>query len=153
MSRSKWSARRKSLAIGLAVVGVAGLSLASASQLGFNWTSSTFQAGTVPTVTTDCQLSADKITAGYAAPTFTSTQSTPWSVQTITFSGIDQACNAKNFEVAYSTTSGSTVWVQLPGGTGSVSATSSTLSSNVITVPLPTVDVASITGWALTIHS
>ena len=153
MSRSTWSTHLKSLAIGLAVVGVAGLSLASASQLGFNWTSSTFQAGTVPTVTTDCQPSGEKITAGYAAPTFTSTQSTPWSVQTITFSGIDKLCDTKNFEVAYSTTTGPTNWVQLTGGTGVVTATSSTLSSNVITVTLPAVDVASITGWALTIHS
>lgn len=152
MSRT-WSTRRKSLAIGLAVVGVAGLSLASASQLGFNWTSSTFQAGVVQTVSTDCQAAADKITAAYAQPTFTASQTAPWSVKTVTFTGIDKACDTKNFEVAYSTAAGATTWTQLSGATGAVAATNATPASNVITVNVPAVDLATITGWALTIHS
>ena len=152
MSRT-WSTRRKSLAIGLAVVGVAGLSLASASQLGFNWTASTFQAGVVPTVSTDCQPSTEKITAAYTAPQWTGGSTSPWAVQSITFTGVDKACDAKNFDVAYSTAAGASTWTQYASASGKVVATSTTPGSNTVTVTVPSVDLASITGWALTIHS
>ena len=154
MSRSKWSARRKSLAIGLAVVGVAGLSLASASQLGLNWTPSVFQAGSV-SVTSDCQISGHLITGAFSAPTFAAGKTTPWTVGSAVFSGVDSACNGKTFEVAYTTAAGGTTWSQLAVTPSTVTATDATTpANNKITVPIPsTLDPNSITGWALTIHS
>ncbi len=146
MSRSKWSARRKSLAIGLAVLGVAGLSLASASQLNMSWGSQTFQAGNV-TVKTDCQ--ADPITVTYAQPTFLGTQTNPWTIANVNFVGIDTACNQKQFDVAYQTNG---AWQQATTTPGTVTATGAT-TTNMITTALPAgTDPSTITAWALTIH-
>lgn len=154
MSRSKWSTRRKSLAIGLAVVGVAGLSLASASQLGLNWTPSVFQAGSV-TVNSDCQTAGHAITGGFTAPTFTAGKTTPWTIASAVFSGVDSTCNGKTFEVAYTTAAGGSTWSQLAVTPSTVTATDATTpANNKITVPIPsTLDPNTITGWALTIHS
>ena len=146
MSRSKWSTRRKSLAIGLAVVGVAGLSLASASQLTMNWGQQTFQAGNV-TVKTDCQTTP--ITVTYDSPTFLGTQTNPWTIANVNFVGIDATCNQKTYEVAYKVGTGA--WTQTTPTSGTVSATGTT---NTITTALPAgVDPSTITAWALTIHS
>ena len=145
MSRSTWSTRRKSLAIGLALVGVAGLSLASASQLTMSWGQQTFQAGNV-TVKTDCQTSG--ITVSYDSPTFLGTQTNPWTIANVNFVGIDKACDQKKFDVAYKTTGD---WQQATATSGTVSAAGTT---NSITTALPAgTDPSTITAWALTIHS
>lgn len=145
MSRSKWSTRRKSLAIGLAVVGVAGLSLASASQINFNWNTQSFQSGSVPTVMSDCQKST--VGVAYGTPAFSSTG---WTVSNVTFSSIDTACQGKTYEVAYSTSS-SNGWVQT--GLTTASAKVDTTGSIAVALPSGVTDPSTITGWALTIHS
>lgn len=153
MSR-KWSTRRKSLAIGLAVVGVAGLSLASASQINFDTTGATFQAGSV-SVKADCQ-GATPVTVKYATPTFTSSATTPWTVANETFGTVDAKCSGLTYDVAYTTAAGGqSGWVS--AGTGTVpSVTAPSSASIVVATPSASgvaVDVNTITGWALTIHS
>ncbi|WP_182113066.1 MULTISPECIES: hypothetical protein [unclassified Actinotalea] len=79
------SARRKSAAIALAVVGVAGLSLASASTL--NVSGGTIQAGTTTSASCDADGVQAKFTSSYAAaPT------NAYKADTLTISGIDAAC-------------------------------------------------------------
>ena len=85
------SNRRKSAAVALAILGVAGLSLASASQL--NLTSTTVQAGSV--VVADCQPTSTPIAVTYT----TSFTSPDYKVATVKLAGIDAACNGKALEV------------------------------------------------------
>src|SRR5665647_3554723 len=73
------STRRKSAAIALAVIGVAGLSLAAAATLSVN--SATVQAGV--SVFTDCQPAATPITVGYTTAYSAST----YKVTDVTLSG------------------------------------------------------------------
>ncbi len=157
MSR-KWSTRRKSLAIGLAVVGVAGLSLASASQINFDASSTTFQSGSV-SVNADCQGAAN-VTVQYAAPTLSTTATNPWSVQNVSFGAIDPNCAGLTYDVAYTTTASTagnlSGWVEATSGKvpAVVSpATTSSFSINAPSTAAGAVDVNTITGWALTIHS
>ncbi len=85
------SKRRKSAAIALAFVGIAGLSLASASQL--NLTGGTLQAGQI---TADCQ------TSGAIGVSYTSAWDATnkyYAVSAVSFSNVDAACNGKNLEV------------------------------------------------------
>lgn len=144
MSR-KWSTRRKSLAIGLAVVGVAGLSLASASQLGLNWNSAVYQSGQTVAVDAVCQSGA--VQAAYDAPVFTPAASgSPWVVSQVKFTGVDPKCAGKTVEVSYKV-SATGQWQ-----TDAV-PTSAKVSGTSITVPIPsTASSDTITNWALTIH-
>ncbi len=132
--------RRKAIAVGLAIVGVAGLSLASASQLNLSWAGQ-FQAGNV-TVSGECQSSA--VAVAFSAPTFDGTTTNPWKVPNITFSSIDAACATQGakYSVAYKTTGD---WKTLATGNA---------AAGVLTVAAPSgVDPASITGFALSLHS
>ena len=93
---------RKGLAVGLAVLGVAGLSLASASQL--NLTSNgTAATGTV-SVDATCQKAATgAVTAKYKTPTLGTTGYAPSEVQ---LSNIDPDCAGKTVRVAWKTATG-----------------------------------------------
>ncbi|GEM_PF-438284 len=143
---SKKNNRRKVMAVGLAIVGVAGLSLASASQLNLSW-SGNFQTGTVA-VNASCQPAATPITTSFATPTFDGTVTAPWKVANVTFSGVDAACATKKYEAAYKLASGD--WVKFtPASAPSVGAAGGSL-----TVALPTgVAPDTIAQFALTIYS
>ncbi len=82
------SKRRKSAAIALAFIGVAGLSLASASTLGI--TPGTLQAGTQDL--TNCQTG--NVTAKVAAGTY-SASLVGFQSGSVTISGISAACGGK----------------------------------------------------------
>lgn len=77
------SARRKSAAIALAVVGVAGLSLASAAQL--NVTADTIQAGSAPQA--NCQ-GATPVDVNFDS----GWDGTRFAVTSVAISGVAQAC-------------------------------------------------------------
>ena len=135
---TKQKNRRKAIAVGLAVVGVAGLSLASASQLNLTWAGQ-YQAGNV-TVSGECQAST--VAVAFSTPTFAAAQTNPWTVSNVTFTSIDAACAGKKYAVAYKTTGS---WVELTSGTA---------ATGVLTVAAPTgVDPSSITGFALSISN
>lgn len=133
---------RRIAAIVLAVVGVAGLSLASASQINLGWGSGQIQAGNVA-VDAGCQGTAP-VSVSYGAPTFTTSSTNPWTGSTVDLTGIAAACSGENFELAYST-NGQTTWTRL-GSAGTVSGTS--ISANIASISAP----ESITHWALTIY-
>ncbi|UJP40952.1 hypothetical protein [Cellulomonas palmilytica] len=133
---TKKNNRRKALAVGFAIVGVAGLSLASASQLNLSWAGQ-YQAGNV-TVEGECQESP--ISVAFSAPTFASGTTNPWTVQSVTFSSIDADCDGKQYRVAYKTNG---AWVALADGAA---------ATGVLTVSAPAgVDPSTITGFALSI--
>ncbi len=87
------SARRKSAALALAVVGIAGLSLASASQLTVN--GGTIQAGTTTTASCD----ADGVAAKFASSWSTAAPA-GYKADTVTISGIDAACAGGDMKVS-----------------------------------------------------
>ena len=82
---SKSTNRRKSIAIALAVLGVAGLSLASAAQLDLSGTASV-QTGMLA-LTADCQTTTIPVT--FDVPTRTGAT---YESGTVTLSKIDSAC-------------------------------------------------------------
>lgn len=92
---------RKGLAVGLAVLGVAGLSLASASQLQLS-SAGTAQTGTV-NLDAACQKSGP-VTAKYATPTLVS--ATGYASSAVTLTNIDAACVGKTIRVAWKGTTG-----------------------------------------------
>lgn len=92
------SARRKSAAIALAVVGIAGLSLASAATLNVN--GGTIQAGATVDATCDLTGVDVKFTSGWAASAY--------NVTAVTVSGIDQACIDEGTSVGVNVTGATT---------------------------------------------
>lgn len=143
---TKKNHRRKVLAVGLAIVGVAGLSLASASQLNLSW-SGNFQTGSVE-VDASCQPSTSPITTSFSTPSFDGTTTTPWKVSNVTFSGVSIDCANKKYEAAYKLATGD--WVKLTGS----SAPSVGVNGGALTVALPSgVSADSIAQFALTIYS
>ncbi|GCD19089.1 hypothetical protein CTKZ_06510 [Cellulomonas algicola] len=133
---------RKGLAVGLAVLGVAGLSLASASQL--NLTSNgTAATGTV-SVDATCQKAATgAVTAKYKTPTLGTTGYAPSEVQ---FSNIDADCQGKTIRVAWKTASGS--YTELTPKTLTAPHTTATL----VAFALPAgVDYNTISSFAVSI--
>ncbi len=126
--------RRKTLAVAIAVVGVAGLSLASAAQLTLNGGDSNLvQAGTADLTATLCQASEIDVT-------FTLDGATPGDLGTAADFGyaagadallldeIDAACAGKNLKVALGTDAGALV-----GSEYSASA-----AAGALTLPLTT---------------
>jgi hypothetical protein len=115
--------RRKSAAIALAVIGVAGLSLASASTLGID--AGTLQAGTK--VLTDCQTG--NVTAKVAAGAYDATLA-GFKAGDVTVSGINVAangCTGKSISVALLDASDAQIGTTL---TGSIAAASVTLTNS-----------------------
>ncbi|RYV51244.1 hypothetical protein [Pengzhenrongella frigida] len=145
----KLSTTRKGLAIGLAVVGIAGLSLASAAQLNLTGpTTGTLQAGVATIVNADCQTSPISVT--FAAPVRTGKV---YKSESIDITGIDAACSGKNYKL--SVLNGSDVLVITPeqGGTVAtvVAPAKSALSVNISGLTATSVDT--IKSVALTIYS
>ena len=91
--------RRKSAAVALAVLGVAGLSLASASTL--DLTGGTLQAGV--TDLTNCQTAP--IAVGFGQPALSGGV---YKVSTVTLSSVDAACKGKNVRVTLLNATGGT---------------------------------------------
>jgi hypothetical protein len=144
---------RKSAAIALAIVGVAGLSLASAAQLTVN--SSTLGAGT--SVVASCD---DSITVGYST-TYNTTKNV-YETNGLNLSGVNvAACNGLKYSVqltqggpsvagspAVSVITGS----QVTGGTLSVT-TLGTDAAGTATISVPAADASIVTGVAIVIYS
>ena len=84
--------RRKSAAIALAVIGIAGLSLASASTL--DLTGGALQAGV--TSLNGCQPETDAVTVGFGAPSFAGGE---YGVSSVVLKGIDAACKGSTVKV------------------------------------------------------
>lgn len=123
--------RRKSAAIALAVIGIAGLSLASASTLGID--AGTLQAGTK--VLTDCQTG--NVTAKVAAGAYDATLA-GFKAGNVTVSGINVAangCSGKTISVALLDNAnaqiGSTLTGSITGASVTLTNSGSALAANV----------------------
>lgn len=115
------SKRRKVAAISLAVLGVAGLSLASAATLNLN--GGTLAANTV--VVASCQPTATAIKVGFGN-TFKSSASTPgYDVSGVSLSAVDAACAGKSVKADLIDAAG----VSLGQVTGTATTGTTTLSA------------------------
>jgi hypothetical protein len=148
MASTKSKKSRKGLAIGLAILGVAGLSLATASQLSLS-NAGKFQSGAVA-INADCQ-GTTTIPVAFSTPTLNTTTGI-YSAASITFSGVKSTaaeCGNLTYDVAIKTTG-----LYAAAATGTVPVTVGAGSTSVLTVAIPAGTVQSdITGVSLTIHS
>jgi len=144
---SKSKKTRKGIAVGLAVLGVAGLSLASASQLNLTGVDAV-QTGAV-TVSAACQTST--IAVSFAAPTQTSGA---YASSKVTFTKIDQACAGKKYKVAFTTVlSGTTAYTETTEATLPATIAAGGVAYDVTLPTLPTGAKADdVTKIALTIY-
>lgn len=121
---SSASNRRKASAVALAVVGLAGLSLASAATL--NLSGSTLAANTATVAS--CQPATTPVTVGFATA-FTVATSPSYKVTTVRLTSVDAACAAKDVrvtllgagdavlgEVAGTAATGTTTLASVPAG-------------------------------------
>lgn len=138
----KFSTTRKGLALGLAVVGIAGLSLASAAQLNLSSTHKV-QTGSVKLIA-DCQTSP--ITVSFAVP---DAQVTLYKPASMTVGPIDPACLGYNYKMTPLGTNGS----MMPYGEGNEGGYGY-VTSGVITMDFTkkNFDTNNIDGVALTIY-
>lgn len=144
MASSKFSTR-KGLAVGLAVLGVAGLSLASASQLNLQRTGTT-ETGTV-NVDAACQKAVTgAVTVKYATPALGTTGFAPADVQ---FTNIDADCKGKTIRVAWKTASGAYTALGTPQTLSAALTTASVVS---FALPAAT-DYNTIASFAVSIDS
>ncbi|HEX5332074.1 MAG TPA: hypothetical protein VFW79_05465 [Cellulomonas sp.] len=138
---SKSTNRRKSIAIALAVLGVAGLSLASAAQLNLTGTASV-QSG-ILAVNADCQSAP--ITVTFSAPVRTGTT---YASAAVNLAGIDNAvgkCVGKNYKLALLDSGNALV-------TGTTEQTG-TIAASTLSVVIPSGQDNAIKTVALTIYS
>lgn len=122
------STRRKSAAIALAVVGVAGLSLAAAAQLNVNAGS----LGADNSVVTACQASAITVAFAPGAPV-----AGVYGATQVTLGGIAASCNNHSYRVQATGAAGVALGTEAVGSTG-LGAT--------LVVPLAGVDAADVEG-------
>ncbi|WP_188042914.1 hypothetical protein [Changpingibacter yushuensis] len=143
-SSSRINNRRKGAAVLLAAIAARGIGFGAASQLNLSW-NGTYQAGSV-TVDSNCQATGQDITVGFSDPIFNAAVTLPWTISTIQFADVSDACNTKSYSVAYQS-SGSDEWTEL------VSGQTLNLSNGAFDVDLPSsVDPQEITNVALTIY-
>ena len=128
MATKKKNNSRKALAVALGIMGIAGLSLASASQLTVN-TSSEVGAG-VKAFGDNCQGSTP-VTVSYAYATNALAGTTGYGITTVTVSGIATACNAKLITLGLTNATGATLYTSpataIAGTTATVTATASNI--------------------------
>ena len=139
---SKSTNRRKSIAIALAVLGVAGLSLASAAQLDLTQTNSVQSASLA--LNADCQGTA-AITVTFAPP---ARAGGAYFSNYVTLSGIDSStsgCFGKKYKLALLDKDGGVV--------GTEQATTTTISASTLTYPLTVGQDTIVRTVALTIYS
>ena len=127
--------RRKGLAVALAVVGVAGLSLASASQFSLT-TDSNLQAGVQDLA--DCQPVGDEIGVEFGSPTWTAGE---FRVSSATLSGVDDACVGLDY-----------TFVVLDGDTALATVTGEVPAGGTIATTFASQDAEAVDGFALTIY-
>jgi len=125
------STRRKAAAIAIAVIGVAGLSLAAAAQL--NITSDSLGAGSIDVGACD----TDGIAVDYTV--------LGANVTEVLLSGVAAACDTDDFSVTLTGTSGT---LQTVSGALSLTGTTATI----VLAAAPVVPVASVTGVSIVIH-
>jgi hypothetical protein len=112
------STRRKSAAVALAFIGIAGLSLASAAQLNVN--SASLGAGS--SVVASCDT--DGIGVSY-----TNTYSTTgYNVTGVTLTGINAACAGLNYKVQLTTTGGAVLGTEATGTLSNPAATTQAIT-------------------------
>ena len=131
------STRRKSAAIALAVIGIAGLSLAAAAQLNVN--SSTLGAGS--TIVAACDTTGIDVNYTVLGS----------NVTEVKLSNVDAACNTDPYAIQLLTGTSPT---QTPLGAEVVGASLAVVTGNV-TIPLGVGNaqpVASVTGISIVIH-
>jgi len=138
MATKKKNNSRKALAVALGIMGVAGLSLASASQL--NITPST-EVAMGSAVFAECDTAVG-ITYGYDAA---------YKINSVTITGIADACVGKpmQFSIVNNTTTGSPII-----GAGTMSAWTTTVADNnsyKVTIASPVVPLTSDLGAATVI--
>jgi hypothetical protein len=92
---SKSTNRRKSIAIALAVLGVAGLSLASAAQLNLTGGASV-QSGVTPVINQDCQTK--DINVKFSDPV-RAAGSSVYSSASVIVSGIETSCGGHKYKL------------------------------------------------------
>ncbi len=128
--------RRKSAAIALAVIGIAGLSLASASQLDLS--GGTLQAGT--TDLTDCQPVGTPVVAEMSAGAFV--DGTGYEASDVSLTGIDGSCDGKQIEAVLLDS----------GGNALTTSASAAISGTSASVSVPTgIAAVSVEGIAVVI--
>ena len=132
------SKRRKTAALALAFVGVAGMSIASAAQL--NLGSSSLGAGT--TVVASCQPAETPIAVNFES-TFTPGSDAEYKASSLNLSSIDAACNGLDYKVTLTDADGSVIGSE---ATGTVSGTS-------VTIPLSDVSAKDVHNVSVVIHS
>lgn len=128
MAQKKKNNSRKALAVALGVIGIAGLSVASASQLTVT-PSNEAQIGT--NVFQSCD--ADGVTVDYAY------NSTTFNLTTLTVAGIDAACSGEPIQYSLKNAAGTV----LTSGAATVAGASSTFNITA-TIPVST-DLGDIT--------
>jgi len=128
---------RKGLAIGLAILGVAGLSLASASALNLTGTPQ-LQAGVINVA--GCQSSS--IAVAFATPTISGGV---YQSANVTLTSFDAACTtaAAKFKVAFLDSTGAVVQ----------ETTAASVTTGVATVPLTTATAANVSKVAVTVFN
>ena len=134
------SNRRKTAALALAFVGVAGLSIASAAQL--NLGTGSLGAGT--TVVASCQ------TTGTIGVNFeTAFAGAEYKASTISLSSIDAKCAGLKYKVTLTDSTGATIGTE---ATGTVPATTGTATVT-LNATLTGVSAKAITNVAVVIYS
>ena len=125
------SSRRKSAAIALAVIGVAGLSLASAAQL--NVTSGSLAAGN--TVVAACQPAATPVTTGFTNAFATG----GYTTTAVTLGNVDALCAGLNVRITVTNAAGASLGEAT--GTAAAGATSYTLPAGISAAAITGVSV------------
>lgn len=129
---------RKTAAIALGVVGIAGLSIAAAAQL--NLGTSTLGAGT--TVVASCQPEDTPIGVAFES-SFASGDDAGYKASSLNLTSIDAACEGLNYKVTLTDSAGAVLGDE---ATGTVSGAS-------VTVPLTDVSAEDVSNVSVVIHS
>lgn len=130
--------RRKTAALALGAVGVAGLSIAAAAQLNLG----TGSLGAGATVIASCQPEGTPIGVSFDS-SFVSGTDAGYKATSLNLDSIAAACNGQNYKVTLTDDAGSVLGTE---ATGTVSGTS-------ITVPLKDVSAEDVSNVAIVIHS
>jgi hypothetical protein len=154
MASTKSKKSRKGVALGLAVLGVAGLSLASAATLTLNNGSTTLSQAATTTVTGACQQ--NPITVSFSTTPLAGTLGTGASfgynatVDSLVLASIDSGCAGKTIKVALGDSAGNKLGTEYSGvaATGSLALT---LNGTTPAITILAADVAKISKVSVTI--
>jgi len=125
--------RRKVVAVGLGIIGIAGLSLAAASQLSLS-VNSNLQAGVE--VLADCQTAT--VGVEFDSPAWNAGS---FDVDGATLTNIDNECDGLDY-----------IFVVTGAGDAALQTVTGTVGGTSITAPFSATDAEDITGVALTIY-